>query len=197
MDINVLKEVATNLGISFNGNIGFNTLLGRVETKCKELETTLEEEIDKMDTKLQEETKPAAKAEKKAKITFASLALAQKKKKKPVDKQKEATKLVRCIVTCNNKNKISHQGEIFTARNAVMPEISKYVHYGVPYHVPQILLNVIREKKYQMFRIENRNGKKIKVSFMVPEYNIQLLEDISMDELKAIKQRQLVDTRED
>lgn len=123
--------------------------------------------------------------------------LEQKKNaEKKVKLSKEALKLVRCIVTCNNKNKTSYSGEIFSARNAVIDEVKKYIPFNVPTHVPTILLNMIREKQLQMFKKEKlNNGTTVTRSYLTPEYNIQELPPLTAAELEAIKQKQLAEGR--
>jgi hypothetical protein len=103
-------------------------------------------------------------------------------------------KLVRCTITCNNKNKTNYVGEIFSVRNAVLPEVKKMVPFGVITHIPSILLNVIKEKKYQMFKVKKLpNGITTKESYLIPEYNIQVHPPITSEELEAIKQKQLAE----
>lgn len=123
--------------------------------------------------------------------------LEQKKNaEKKAKHSKEALKLVRCIVTCNNKNKTSYSGEIFSARNAVIDEVKKYIPFNVPTHVPTILLNMIREKQLQMFKKEKlNNGTTVTRSYLTPEYNIQELPPLTAAELEAIKQKQLAEGR--
>lgn len=144
-----------------------------------------------------------AKSEKNVDKTIeklASLTFAQADKvtaKSNADKNaKEALRLVRCIITCNNKNKNSYGGEIFSARNAVIEEVKKFVPFNVPTHIPTILLNMIREKQLQMFKKEKlANGTVITRSFLAPEYNIQELPPLTAAEFEAIKQKQLAEGR--
>lgn len=129
-----------------------------------------------------------------SKISFAEL-----EKDSTAEAQKEqvrnANKLVHCIITCLNPLKSKLQGEIFSVRNAQTPEIKKMIPYGVPYHVPQIILNVIKEKKFQLFVRDERSGMKdvSNKTKLVPEYNITYLNPLTKDELEGIKKRQLAE----
>ena len=149
------------------------------------------------DTKEIKETKvnKDTTIEKLATLSFADL----EQKKSIEDKaksSKEALKLVRCIVSCNNKNKTSYSGEIFSARNAVIDEVKKYIPFNVPTHIPTILLNMIREKQLQMFKKEKlSNGSVVTRSYLMPEYNIQELPPLTSAEFEAIKQKQLAEGR--
>jgi len=107
---------------------------------------------------------------------------------------KEAMRLIRVRLSCNNPNKKSLPGEIFTVRNAVLPEVKKFIQFNVPTHVPQIMLNMIKEKQCQLFKQERLpNGNKVTKSHLVPEYNIEMLGPISTDEYNAIRQKQLAE----
>lgn len=171
------EEVATEYGyeveiISEDNNTSDNNVSqGYVPT-----DTSMEDEIARL-----------------SKITFADVD-SKTKKKEESDAFKHAMKLIRCIITCNNPNKSSFQGEIFSARNAKVPEVKKFIPFGTITHIPNILLNVIKEKQCQMFRKEKLpNGNMITRPFLVPEYNIQILDPISSEEFEAIKRRQLAD----
>ena len=131
--------------------------------------------------------------ERLSKITFSKVE-ADKAKEQAKLAEREALKLTRCIINCNNKNKTSLTGEIFCARNAKIAEVKKFIPFGVPTHVPEILLNMIREKKYQMFRKEKLpNGSQITRPFLVPEYTVDVLPPLTSSELEAIKQKQLAE----
>lgn len=125
-------------------------------------------------------------------LTFAD---ASKAKAKETEKARtrDAMKLIRCTVTCNNKNKTSYQGEIFTAGNAKIHQVEKFVPFGVKTHIPQILYNVIKEKKCQMFKHEKVNGMPTTKTFMINEYNIELHDPITKKELEAIARKQMAE----
>lgn len=149
------------------------------------------------DTKETKETKTNVDNTTNKLATMSFAELEQKKNEKDKEKySKEALRLVRCIITCNNKNKTSYSGEIFSARNAVIDEVKKYIPFNVPTHIPTILLNMIKEKQLQMFKKEKlANGSVVTRSYMMPEYNIQELPPLTAAELEAIKQKQLAEGR--
>ena len=155
-------------------------------------DVTPTEQPHTIEPKLPSKDSSVSMVEKLSKMTFAQ---AEKETSKKVtgNRAKEAMRLIRCIITCNNKNKTSYTGEIFCARNAVVPEVKKFIPFGVPTHIPKILFNMIKEKQYQQFKTKKVNGNTVKESFMVAEYNIQLLDPISAEEFNAIKQKQLAE----
>ena len=219
MELQQLKDIAAKVGYKYHHMTGATKLEEGLQAYCIEVGTTLEEVANDMDITFtntedvktneilkddtmtepntEEQNLPSKSssinmAEKLSKMTFAQ-AEKEANKKASGSRAKEAMRLIRCIVTCNNKNKTSYTGEIFCARNAVVPEVKKFIPFGVPTHIPKILFNMITEKQYQQFKTRKVNGNPVKESFMTAEYNIQLLDPISVEEFNAIKQKQLAE----
>ena len=126
--------------------------------------------------------------------TFASLT------KKMVDKFentafRRAMKLVRVRISCNDTNKRNFKGKIFTVQNSVIPYVKKFVPFNAPTHVPQIMLDMIKEKQLQIFYEERSpSGRKVKKSRLIPEYNVEILPPLTAKELDAIRQKQLAES---
>lgn len=208
MNLEQLKQVADKVQYTYHHMIGVKKLEEGLEEHCKELGTTIEEVAKEMnlteenaDTPVEEvveATPTPKKTTRKPTIDLSRMTFADAEKvtkvKNTAEKTKEAMRLIRCIITSNNKNKTSYQGEIFTARNAFLPEVKKMVPFGVPTHVPKILFNMIKEKLYQQYRsVKHPNGMVTKTSYLTPEYNIQLLDPLTTDEFEAIKKKQLAE----
>lgn len=199
MELQHLRSIANKLNFSYHHMLGAEKLEQRLRTYCKNNNIDFESISNEVLNEYKKEDKGEVLVmikDKKldlSKVTFDDLE--KSRNKELSDKRtKDATKLVRCMITCNNKNKTSYKGEIFTARNAVVDEIKKFVPFGRPTHVPQILLNVIKEKQYQTF-VESTlpNGMKVNKPHLINEYNIQILDPITKDELEAIKRKQLAE----
>ena len=105
----------------------------------------------------------------------------------------EQTKLVRVIVYNNNIHRKEAEGDFFTIRNGVVGTITKYVPYGNEegWHVPKALLDVIREKKYQI-HVKDKSVKGVETlrGRSVPEFTIQELPPLTEKELKDLATRQ-------
>ena len=137
--------------------------------------------VEKLKELLAEQDTPAEKEEKSSpRITKQ-------------DKRKAANKLVRVRISCMNPNKKEWSGEIFAAGNRHIGNIKKFIPFDVEdgWHVPEILLKVIRRKRMQQF-VEKRaaNGQKIKVGKLVPEYAVEVMPDLTEKELQQLAQRQ-------
>ena len=137
--------------------------------------------VDKLKALLEESETPAEKAEKESPRVSKQ------------QRRKEANKLVRVRISCMNPNKKEWSGEIFAAGNRHIGNIKKFVPFDVEdgWHVPEILLKVIRRKRMQQFTEKRAaNGQKIKVGKLVPEYAIEVMPDLTEKELQQLAQRQ-------
>lgn len=128
----------------------------------------------------------------------ATEAAAPETKKKVLSEKdkmrREANKLVRVIVTCMNPNKRDYAGEMISVANSLF-EIKKFIQFGKPYHVPQAILTVLEERKFQAFeKFTDRKGNDGRRGKLMPEFAIQYLDPISPKELDDIRQRQLLQT---
>lgn len=128
-------------------------------------------------------------------MDFVSLSKEISKEKEKIA-NKNAMKLIRVRISCNNPNKRNYECEIFTVQNAEL-QVKKCVPFNVPTHIPMILYNAIDEKKCTIF-IKDRNSKignsKVK---LIKEYNIEVLPPLTNEELEAIKQKQLAEQGQD
>ena len=185
MELKQLQDLADEVGFKYHYKAGVTTLANQLDEFLKEKGDSLSNHIDM--EKEQEE--------KLANLTFADFDKkeAEENAKKADENLREANRLVRVQITCNNKNKNSLNGEIFTVCNSKLSTIKKYIPYGVPTHIPLIMLNMIKEKEYQSFRKERVNGFMVTKPHMIPEYNIQELPPLTSEELEAIKKKQLAE----
>ena len=102
----------------------------------------------------------------------------------------DANRLIRCRITCMNPHKRDWTGEVFTAGNSFTGAIKKFVPYNCEhaesYHIPKILLDVMRERKYlQTRQIKSKSGA-IQESYFVPEFQIVELDPLTEEELAQL-----------
>lgn len=185
-ELDSLKRVATQMGISFHPNI--------------KDEAKLREKIDAVrnaggDNTPEQENDPeltpepnTAPAEPEAGPPAAEETKTQRRQRL----LREATRLVRVRITCMNPMKSEWQGEIFTVGNRSIGNIKKFVPFETEWHVPQAILNMIEERKYQMFYTvrDKRTGQTGRKGKMVKEFAIERLPDLTEEELHDLKQRQ-------
>ena len=207
MELQQLKDIAKYLEYQHHHAIGAERLESELIKYCDEIGTSMEEAINGMEALIASKANSLTETDGSntnteldpnivAKLATMSFNEAEGKavKSARAEKQKEAMRLVRCTISCNNKNKSEFSGEIFCARNKILPEVKKFVPFGVPTHIPLILLNMIKEKQYQVFRTKKLpNGQTVKEPSLIPEYNIQELPPLTTKELDAIAQKQLAE----
>lgn len=105
----------------------------------------------------------------------------------------EALALVRARITCMNPNKKEWEGEIFCTGNGELGTVKKFVPFETEWHVPRIILNMIKRRQYQTFVTKKTpNGGKVKVGKLVREFAVEELPPLSEKELAELKQRQLM-----
>jgi len=211
LTLDQLKNIAVKLNYQHHHNIGAEKLKEGLTKHAEEVGTTIDAVAIDLgylntptsnvnntpDNTTLDSTKTADNdndlIERLRNMTFTS-AEAVAAQKSESEATKEANRLIRVSITCNNKNKASYQGEIFTVRNAKTHEIKKMIPFNVPVHVPLMMLNMIKEKQYQVFhKTKDRNGNIITNTRLVPEYNVQELGPIPIEEFNAIKQKQLAE----
>lgn len=98
----------------------------------------------------------------------------------------ECTKLIRCIVTPMDPMKKDYQGELFSVGNSLV-SISKFVLFNEPYHVEQMLLDMIKEKKINIYTSKkDARGNDIRVVRQGMAYGIEVLPPLTEKELKDL-----------
>ena len=159
-ELDALKQLADNMGISYHNNIG----------------------VDKLKLKIEE-----------ARENTPSVA-----KDNPATKQhrydairKDALKLVRVIVVCMNPNRKEWTSEYFGVSNRAVGTVKRLVPFGVEWHVPQILVDMIKARKFRT-SVEKPDGKggKIRENRILNEFSVQILDPLTKEELEALAKEQ-------
>lgn len=165
-----LKKQADRLGVTYKSNVSVATLQKAIQAK---LDGEPEESVG--DSEVDTKTKQQSEAEKLEAL------------------HKKAMKLVRVIITPMEATKAANlDSEIFCAGNSKLGTVKRLVAFGEPWHVEEILLNSIREKKYQMFTTKkNARGIEITSAKLVPAYAISVLPDLTDEELKELADHQI------
>ena len=107
--------------------------------------------------------------------------------------RKEATKLIRVNITCKDPMKSSWEGEILSVGNDVVGDIKKYIHFDTDegWHVPQMILNVMKEKECTVFKQKRGpDGKHVSDTRQIKAYGIEYLEPLTDDEMDELARDQ-------
>lgn len=106
-------------------------------------------------------------------------------------KEKElhpAKRLHRVIITCNDPQKADQSGDIVSVSNGEVGHIQFYFHFNKPWHVPEIVLETLKESKL-FLHSSRKDGREI-VTREVPRYNIQYLPALTEKERHRIADKQ-------
>lgn len=167
-ELDLLKERARKLGITFSNNIGLESLKEKVKNEMESLEPKQAVDEDRQ--------KRIAKAEERKKAKLS------------------AEKLVRIRITCMNPAKKEFPGEIFTVSNKLVGTQKKFIPFTgheEGYHVPQMILNVLKERKFQQFtNVKLPNGDISRKGKLVKEFAIEILPPLTQAELKDLAKAQ-------
>lgn len=174
-----LKKKATLLGIEFKGNISASALAELVEAKLNAPVGGGNEEA----------SQDTGKSEPKGTAKQTADAEADQRQ----TDYNAAMKLIRVIITPMEATKASNlESEIFCAGNSAVGTVKRTIPFGVEWHVEQILLNSIKEKKYQQFiSKKNAAGIPITTARLVSAYSISVLDPLTPEELKELADLQL------
>lgn len=108
----------------------------------------------------------------------------------------EAMKLVRVNITNMNPFKRDIESEIVSAGNAYVGTVKRCIPFNTSegWHVEQILLNTLRERKCQVFRtIKGTNGQPDRrESQLINEFAIEVLPPLTEKELTELARRQAI-----
>lgn len=107
---------------------------------------------------------------------------------KPNSETHPAKRLRRVIITCNDPQKADQTGDIISVSNGEVGNLRFYFHFNKPWHVPEIILNTLRESKL-FLHSSRRDGRDV-VTREVPRYNIQELEPLDEKQRERIAAKQ-------
>lgn len=108
-------------------------------------------------------------------------------------KRREANELIRVRVTCMNPAKKEWEGEMFTGGNSVVGSFTKFVPFNVAdgWHIPRIIYNIMKERQCQIFKtVKDARGNNVRKGMLIKEFGIELLDNLTPNELKELAQRQ-------
>ena len=172
-ELAALKARADLLGISYHPTIGLEKLRAKVNAAI-----TSEGEPDsapEADAPVQEAPKETEAA-------------------KRLRLRNEAAKLVRIRLTCMNPNKKEWDGEIITAGNAAVGTFKKFVPFHSAddgWHVPNIIYKQLAQRECQIFvTTTDGAGNKIRKGKLIKEFAIEVLPDLTEEELAELARRQ-------
>lgn len=108
-------------------------------------------------------------------------------------KKREANELIRLRITCMNPSKAEWDGEIFTAGNSLVGSFKKYIPFNADegWHVPRMIYNQIKERECQIFvSSQDARGNTVRKGKLIKEFAIEIMPNLTPDELAELARRQ-------
>ena len=168
--LEILQERADTLGIAYTSETSVDELKAKVSAKLNGGEEPKEKAPQETESEIE-------KANRERQEAFL-----------------EATKLIRCRITNMNPAKADLACETFWISNGIVGMVSRTIPYGEQadgWHVEQMLLNMLLEKKFQQIRtIKGPNGQMIPQTKWVKEFAIEILPPLTEKELKILANKQ-------
>lgn len=175
-EMTILKQRATMMGIKFSNNIGLEALRKKVADAQEGITEQEQPEVNPLTT-----TTTTVQEDK--------LSMAQRIRL-------ENTRLIRVRIQNLDPKKKDLPGEILTVANDYMGTVRKYVPYGEAtdngYHIPYCLYKLLKSRKFLHVSVKKgRNGKERVEQQWVREFAIEILPQLTEEELKQLGQAQL------
>lgn len=169
-ELTTLKARADLMGISYHPSIGVEKLREKIQAA--------------MDNKPQPSEPEEVVVKAPAKETDVE---------RQARKRREAAALIRIRVTCMNPAKKEWDGEIITTGNSVVGTFKKYIPFNSDegWHVPQIIYNQLVSRQCQVFTtVTDARGNKVRRGKLIREFAIEVLPQLTPEELHDLAQRQ-------
>lgn len=166
-ELDMLKDRARLMGISFSNNIKLDTLRERINDKLAGDE----------------------QAEEVAEVVSAKRTLRE-------ELLESQMKLVRVRVANLDPKKKDLPGEVFTIANEYIGTVKKFVPYGEAtddgYHLPFCIYTDLESRRFQNIRIirDRRTGSTRTETTWQKEFALELLPQLTTEELAALAQAQ-------
>lgn len=109
----------------------------------------------------------------------------------------EAHRLVRCVITCHNPNKLHMREELFIVSGEYFGTIKRIVPLGSRtqngWHIENAIYKHIKDKQFPMIETgrDPNTGRQYQKAYMTNEYSIFVKEELTQKELDDIKARQI------
>ena len=205
-EMEMLKERADLLGVTYSNNIGIETLRKRVEDAMAGNPQDPEPESEQAAVPSMESLTADLTAQVAATTTVTTKELnplvqdAAPVQSKPISLREHMRvtqmKLVRVRIQNLDPKKANLPGEIFAVANEYLGDVKKYIPFGEVtdngYHVPYCLYKMLKNRRFLNVRErKDRDGKIHVETSWVKEFALELLPDLSPEELKQLATAQI------
>lgn len=201
-ELTMLKQRATMMGINYSNNIRIDALRKKIEDKMNEVPAEAGEAPAALVAPVVPEAPAAAPEAPAAEAAPVVVAVA----KTPSLRNyllAEATKLVRCRITCMDPKKQDLPGEFFTVANEQLGTVRQYVPFGEKtdggYHLKHCIYEMLKSREFLHIQTSTHPITKAittKTRY-VREFAIEILPDLTPAEIKQLAADQTASGRLD
>ena len=204
-EMELLKQRADMLGVTYSNNIGIETLRKRVEDAMAGNPQDPEPEAQEADPSVESLTadltaQVAATSSVDAKGPNPLVQDEAPVQSKPITLREHMRmtqmKLVRVRIQNLDPKKANLPGEIFAVANEYLGDVKKFIPFGEVtdngYHIPYCLYKMLKNRRFLNVRErKDRDGKIHVETSWVKEFALELLPDLSPEELKQLATAQI------
>jgi len=187
-----LQQEAKALGIKFHHRAGPKTIQNLINAYYAENgrsdHASPDPETETQVTFTQASPKKAALLNK----PVIPLTEAEYRQKINAEAKSKVGRLLRVRIQNLNPQKKEWPGEIISVGSAKLGTFKKYIPFnGEPYHIPQIIYDVLKEKECSVFyNATDDRARKTRKSRLIKEYTIAILPPLTKQELADLSRRQ-------
>jgi hypothetical protein len=204
--IEPLRKLAKDMNVSFSGNTGIDTLRGKLTTYLSKFlmsNPDKREEFDEPDfvntddENLEEiiVNKPKPRAPKQDLLSMDETTIEDISLRRQVIRAK-ALRLVRVKIQNLDPNDAVLSGAVISLQNKYTGKVAKYIPFGEEsengYHIPWMMYEYLKQWKFPL-RKEQKGGQfgvKTYKTVMVPKFNIEILNPLTMYEIEDLAKHQ-------
>ena len=169
-ELTALKARADMMGLSYHPSIGLEKLRDKVNAAVEGTPETPD-----------------------AEQSVEEAAVEETENQKRQRLKNDANRLIRVRVACMNPAKKEWEGEFFSAGNSIIGTMTKYVPFNAEdgWHVPNMILKMIQDRQCQVFyTVSDARGNKSRKGKLIKEFSVEVLPDLTPEELHDLAQRQ-------
>ena len=178
-----LKSRADLMGVAYHPSIGLEKMREKINAAIEQTGDANSEDAAVEQAQVAADTAAAAPVAAETQLQYHAR------------KKREANELVRVRVTCMNPSKSEWEGEIFTSGNSLVGSVTKYVPFNNEegWHIPRIIYNMMRDRMCQIFvAAKDSRGNTTRQGKLIKEFGIEVLPDLTAEDLNELAQRQAV-----
>lgn len=189
-ELRILKQRADLLGVKYSNNIGLEALRERVNARIEAGDAAREAAAETVQGEPTITTAQALSSEEEPDFSKMSQREAEAYIRQKT--RDDALKLIRIRVACLDPKKKEVPGEVFSVSNKFIGSVKKYVPFGEAtdngYHVPNCIYQMMKARKFlQITNTRDRKtGTNITKTRYVPEFAIEVLPQLTEDELTKL-----------